>query len=634
MAPLSLSSAVLVVAGLLLASFPGTRQQEPQPTFRSRVELLRLPVTVVDGNGQPVRDLVPSDFSVKVDGRERKLLFASFIGPAAAGTAADRMKPAALAPTYALNTASVAGRVVVFVVDLIGIKQGYEKSILDRAAGLVDALGPNDAVGLMPVPGKSVDVTRDRAQVSEALRLLRGMTNVPFITHYFTVSEAVAFEQSNSRVMTEAIERECCQTCRTCPSEMRAETSELLRFARYHVQSVLTSLTRLATTLQRVEAPKTIVLLSAGLPFEQESLSLFLDLQRALTQAGITIYAVQVSQPDSDASNLRRPGVGIYQASDMTTGLANVATMAGGAMFMGVGTASGVFERLRAEIVHAYELGVEGSPTDNDRKTHDVEVKVSRPGVTVRSRLKLLLPDDIADPSKRLGNLLGQPVDRADLPVAVTAFSVRGDETATLKLIIAAELAHGTRISSPLRYGLAILQGNKVVFENAGTVAQGTEGAPVVIATQLAPGQYRLRVAAIDGSGRAGTVELPISVGLGTAASLQFSDVIVGVTGQSFTPAIRVRADQPLDALVELYSEEPAQFATASVSFEFRKGDEPARIADHPAALRATSSERRRVAEGRVSTTGLPPGDYRVSAVVSVGGKAVGTVSRTILIEP
>ena len=622
----------LLALGLLLASAPAAQQPSaPQPTFRSGVELLRLPVTVVDGKGQPLRDLAPSEFSVKVDGRDRKLLFAHFFGPPAEGRAAAAVP--APAPTYAMNTTSAAGRVVVFAVDLISIKQGYEKTILDTAAALADGLGPTDAVGLMPIPGRGVEMTRDRAQVSDALRMLRGTTDVSFISHYFTISEAVAFEQLNRRVIAETIERECCRSCNTCPNDLRDETREFLRFARYHVESVLTSLTRLATALQRVEAPKTIVLLSAGLPFEQETFSRFLDLQRALARSGIMVYAVQVSQADNDASNLRRPGVGTYQAADITSGLANVATMAGGAMFMGVGKASGVFERLRTEILNAYELGVEGAPADGDGKAHEIEIKVSRPGVTVRSRPKLVLPDEIVDPARKLGNLLAQPVDVADLPVAAAAYSVRGEESATLKVIIAAELGHGMRVSSPLRYALTAVQGGKVVFETNDTVADGSEAAPIVTAAQLAPGQYRLRIAALDGAGRGGTVEMPIDVALRAAAGLQFSDVIVGVTGQSFAPAIRARAGQALDALIELYSAEPARFATARVTFELRKGNEPAVLVQSQGTLRVTDLERRQVAEGSVATTGLQPGDYRVSAVISVDGKPAGRVSRGVLIE-
>ena len=125
--PQSSDERALLAFGLLLASAPAAQQPSaPQPTFRSGVELLRLPVTVVDGKGQPLRDLAPSEFSVKVDGRDRKLLFAHFFGPPAEGRAAAAVPPPA--PTYAMNTTSAAGRVVVFAVDLIEHQAGLREN--------------------------------------------------------------------------------------------------------------------------------------------------------------------------------------------------------------------------------------------------------------------------------------------------------------------------------------------------------------------------------------------------------------------------------------------------------------------------------------------------------------------------
>lgn len=621
---------VAAVAFLLALPVSAQPPQAPKPSFRSGVDLLRVHATAVDDRGQPVRDLQPSDFSVRIDGEDRPLRFAQFYGPSGEVAVTAGAEPPA--PSFALNTTSGPGRAVVFVVDLVSIKQGYEKLILDAAARLVDGLGPNDAVGLMPIPGAGVDLTRDRERVSSALRTLRGVADVPLITHYFTLSEAVAFEQLNRRVIGETIERECCRTCTSCPDELKTETRELLTQARAHARSVVTSLTNLADALRPLDAPRTIVLLSAGLPFEQDSLGLFTDLQRALTRAGIMIFSVQVSQPDSDASNVKRPGTGTLQSSDLTAGLANVATMAGGAMFTGVGTAKGVFERLRTEVVYSYELGIEGRPGDLDGKTHDVKVTVSRPGVSVRSRTKIMPVERTGDPATRLGRLLGQPIDVTDLPVAATAYSVRGEDAATLKVIVAAELGGSVTLTPPIQYAVTINREGKAVFQTNDVAVAGADGARVLTAAQLAPGRYRLRLAGIDGVGRGGTVELPITVALRAAGTLQASDVILGI-GQSFTPVVRVREGQSLSALIELYSADPAQFAAATVDYELRKAGTAAVITTSPATLRTTALERRQVADGTIGTVGLTPGDYSVSAVIALSGTPVGRVSRNVLIE-
>ena len=86
---------------------------------------------------------------------------------------------------------------------------GYEKVLLQTASTLVDRLGPRDAVGLLAIPGKGVEISRDRARVREALKGLRGTPSHTFQTHVISMREARAFETGDSRVISEVVEREC-----------------------------------------------------------------------------------------------------------------------------------------------------------------------------------------------------------------------------------------------------------------------------------------------------------------------------------------------------------------------------------------------------------------------------------------
>ena len=54
------------VPSLLLATLVA---QSSQPTFRSRIDLLRVDVTVMDKSGAPITDLAAGDFLVTVDGQ-------------------------------------------------------------------------------------------------------------------------------------------------------------------------------------------------------------------------------------------------------------------------------------------------------------------------------------------------------------------------------------------------------------------------------------------------------------------------------------------------------------------------------------------------------------------------------------
>ena len=254
--------------------------QQSQPTFRSGRELLRLEVTVVDNSGQPVRDLGVGDFVVTVDGKPRAVSFARFYGP--------ESNPPVLAataepPSFADNTRPAQGRIVVLVVDLESMTPGYEKVVLDTAGSLIDRLGPDDSVGLILIPGKGIELTRDHARVRAALARARGFASASNRDHAISMREAEAFSRDDRRVVNEVIERECQSSDRVCPAEVDREARQILVETDQHVRNVLTTLTDLNARIAHIDAPRTVVVLSAGLPYRQDSHSYFRDLERATT---------------------------------------------------------------------------------------------------------------------------------------------------------------------------------------------------------------------------------------------------------------------------------------------------------------------------------------------------------------
>src|SRR5438046_2542857 len=91
-----IASATLVLVALLVSVPRVPHAQDAQtPSFRAGVEALPVDVTVVDDKGQPVRDLIASDFTVRVDGRPRRVASAHEL-PAPAAMAIDRGDDAAL----------------------------------------------------------------------------------------------------------------------------------------------------------------------------------------------------------------------------------------------------------------------------------------------------------------------------------------------------------------------------------------------------------------------------------------------------------------------------------------------------------------------------------------------------------
>ena len=342
------------VAVPLISASQSTRAQD---TFRSGVAILELTASVLDSDGAPVQDLRESDFEVRVGGSERKVVVARFRetateSPAVGGAVAAQ-------PSFSSNASGRPGQVIVLAIDAESLKSGYERVMLNTAGRLLQSLSPSDAVGLLAIPGKSVDLTRDHSKVLKALELVRGTSKRSFRRFSISITDALAFEQINRRVITDVVERECPKFLIGCPNELRNDAAELLREARGHIQTVLSNLTVLARRLQAIDAPKTLILLSGGFPFEPESLGLYRETQRQVAAAGITVFSILLEQPDTDASNRRPGGVEGYLSTDLDDGPSNFASMTGGKFFTAIGTAAGPFERVKNAVTNTYLLGVE-----------------------------------------------------------------------------------------------------------------------------------------------------------------------------------------------------------------------------------------------------------------------------------
>ena len=93
------------------------------------------------------------------------------------------------------------GRIVVFVVDRDSIAPGNEKVVLEAATTVLDGLGPADAAGVLSLPGRPTDLTRNHARVRTALIAVDGRRGrrIPQSRDYnITWDEAIALRAPRS----------------------------------------------------------------------------------------------------------------------------------------------------------------------------------------------------------------------------------------------------------------------------------------------------------------------------------------------------------------------------------------------------------------------------------------------------
>ena len=310
-----------------------------------------------------------------------------------------------------------------------------------------------------------------------------------------------------------------------------------------------------------------------------------------------------------------------------------MAGMTGGGFFNGIGRATGVFDRIKTEVNNYYELGIETLPEDLSGQPRDIDVKVNRPGVSVRARKQVMLPDRataaarMADPVRML---LAQPTDIGELPVSIAAYTTRGDEAATLRVLLSGEIG-SAQSKGPVDWGFLVMNEGNVVANGRARIDAG-KPAPwsVTTSAKLTPGTYRLRFVASDADGRAGVADVPLTVGLRAAGDLQVSDLILGTAdGGRLQPSSLMARGSAASALIEIYSNDPARLEKTTAVLEIIPAGAAEPVQRYLMARRSSPvSGAILIAEGDFATATLAPGRYTASVVTLIDDQPVGRVSR------
>lgn len=636
---------IALIAAAPLAAQGGQQPAaaQPAPAFRAGIDLLTFEATALDSNGVPVRDLKPEDFSVTVGGRPRKVVFADFHGggmvtPAPVAGSAEPAREARRGVTTA------EGRIVVIVVDRDSLAPGNEAALLETATVVIDTLQPADAVGLLGVPVGGVELTRDHDRVRKALPLMSGTRPRQDMYRDRNISwdEALAYERQDARVIAEVVERECYRIpvdpggmTNRCPPDLIVQARELLQAGRAHVQTTTSVLESLAAKLAPLRGSKHVVLISGGLQFGQDLLIRFQQFAQKAAEAQLTLYAVHLDQPDSNVTD-RRTVASAFGGREASAGLGALTGMTGGRLFMGVGRATGVFDRITTEINNFYVLGVESGPDDISGSSRSLEVTVSRPELTVRSRPEVAPRSSASEAAgDPLLALLNQPTDIRDLTISATAYSTRGTDESTLRVLISSELSAG-HARLPADWAFAVFNEDNVVATGRQRFEADAAG-PLVLTTsaKLLPGQYRLRVAARDADGRAGVVDMPLAAGLRVAGGLQMSDLIVGINEAGrLQPRSRVTQGVPVSALIELMSADPGHLSAARAVIELIPAGTAEPLKRFLMAAQTGNAASVLINAAEIDTSSVPPGRYTASVVATVDGQPVGRVSRVFEVVP
>lgn len=642
---------VLLLVAVGSSATPASGQAPP--VFRAGVDVVAVDASVVDAEGRPVLGLGPTDFRVEVDGKPRAILSVEYVGR-------DLEPPAAVASPpahFSTNENTPMGRLVLLIVDRGNIGRGAGRTVLKSADRFLGTLAPADRVGLVfvPGPGSGIEFTADVEEVRRGLG--RAVGTADRAGHKVPLAEAVAKIQLNDRMRWEQFLTLQCggalpQGAMIAPSsadetvpfallklqgcQREFEADALRVYQEYLERSLATQAALRATfeSLQRIEGPKTVVLISEGLG--TESPAEVRDLALAASAAHVTLFVVLLDTSSADAS-VQYSAVATHESRELEAGgLHDLAGQARGAVLRAVGSGDHAFERISRELMGYYLLGFEPEAGDRDGRGHAVKVAVSRQRVTVRARGLLTIPTAPPPPLQLLAAGLRSPLVDRGLPIRASSFALPGAEPGKVRVLVAAQVG---RASRPASVGFALSRPDgKVVASRAYEGVQGGEGDWLEFTTEATvdPANYTLRLAVVDASGRHASVEHTVKAALVDAGGLQVSDLVLAPAagGAAVRPAVDTEiSGGGLSAFVEIGSKLAERLGQAGVSIELADSAEAPALLAVPVELRP-AEHGTRAAQIDVAAGLLPPGDYTARARVSVQGQAVAVVSRPFRIVP
>jgi len=378
------------------------QQAQQTPTFRVAVDYVEVDVLVTDAQGNYVRDLKKEDFQVFEDGKPQTLSnFVPVVIPVERSEQA-LFKSQPVEPDVRSNEVSFAGRVYVMVLDSAHtLPQNTNLMRIAAKKFINEKLGSNDLMAVVTARGAAggseagQEFTNNRRLLTIAVDKFRG-----------AAPRSATLNKIDDVINTSA-QRAAAAAAGVAPAD---PTDIDAREREYNARAVLEELTAVADWFSVVHGrKKSILFFSEGISYDIHDVFAsggnnaaamiqlrMQDLVRATTKANASIYAIDPRglQGLSDAS-IELQGVdvaglderGLQSESRLAReSLQAFAAETGGFAVVNTNRLANAFDRIVDENSSYYVLAYYPPNPKRDGKYHNINVRVTRPGVTVRFR--------------------------------------------------------------------------------------------------------------------------------------------------------------------------------------------------------------------------------------------------------
>jgi VWFA-related protein len=413
-------------------SAPQAAQQPSDYTFRVQSNLVLVNVTVRDKNGNFLRGLKPTDFTILEDGKPQKVdSFDVEDVDAVATQDVAQAKPLTgpLPPEASPNTTPAAGapnpykdrRLIVLFFDLSAMEPDEIDHAVTSAQHYVDTqMAPADLVSIVSLGSALLvnqDFTGDRDLLKKQLQA-------------FSTGSGQGFEEGTTG------------TTEGTPDTGQPFTADDTEYNIFNTDRRLEALRSVAEKLSHLDQKKSLIYFSSGMDRTGiENQSELRAATNAAVRANLAIYTMdmrglQALVAGGEAQNASLRGTSAYSGqatisalnSNFTTQetLVTLASDTGGRAFLDSNDFSQVFKGVQQDTSAYYLIGYRSTNPARDGRYRRITVKVNVPGVKIDFRRGYYAPADYQHSTKedkelQLQQELASELPTTDLPLYLAA---------------------------------------------------------------------------------------------------------------------------------------------------------------------------------------------------------------------
>ena len=665
---------ICALAGALGGSLDASTQ--PQPTFKSGVDLVRFDVRVVDSNGRPITDLKADEIEIiDKDTRLPIVLFQRVTEPA------DSYIEDAIRATTAevsSNSAFPRGHLYILLFDQQHITPGNEQRARAAAEQFIRRrVRPSDRVALfgIPGPGPQLGFTADKRRVLQQLSAIRGhYERVPTGTFNIARFAAHRIVQGDEKLIVETLDRLTRDGTIDIASALtdaggtgrgggaaggddpRAARRLLIENARTIVnqsdaesRQFLQRLADVIASFRDIEGRKSVIFFSEG--FVPDNLSRELEaVAAAAAQSYCVFYSFDLNQRIGSANEAYAPETTL--AEEVQARLAPLSTLAvetDGALVIDAAARSGEeLEKLAAQAQDYYLVGF--TPSEDARlnrgKYRRVEVKVNRPGARVSARTGYTVAPEtvVTDKRRSIDTILGAPFVQQGLKLEYTTYAMKGAEDGQQRVVLS------LKADLPVRSTTADVA--DVVFvvrdvRDGRVVASGTDAIPLPkeakpgsplgtggwrVQFSVPPGSYLMRTVVREPGGLTGSADRRLELRALDGPDVAVSDLVLGSAIGGLPVRAQAYTDDGLVGVLETYARTPVQMEQLEVTVELRTptGEVVSRTKADLAAPEQEANGISRRANISLPLQNVRAGSYVAHAIVRARGEVVGERTRQV----